>query len=65
MDSSWCISPTELILSPKEGCQVSVKFCPKKEDFAILRHCVADVSHIVATINIVSGDEPTRWRIRR
>ncbi|XP_014468214.1 PREDICTED: uncharacterized protein LOC106741088 isoform X2 [Dinoponera quadriceps] len=64
MDSSWRVSPTELILSPKESRQVSVEFYPKKEDFAILQHCVADVSH-VATINIVYGDEPTRWRIRR
>ncbi|XP_032682551.1 uncharacterized protein LOC116849480 isoform X2 [Odontomachus brunneus] len=65
MDSNWHVNPTELILNSKESCQVSIKFYPKKEDFAILQHCVADVSHIVATLNIVYGDEPTRWRIRR
>ncbi|XP_011153446.1 uncharacterized protein LOC105191620 isoform X2 [Harpegnathos saltator] len=64
MDSSWRVTPTELIFDPKESQQVSIEFYPKKEDFAKLQHSVADVSH-VATINVVYGDEPTRWRIRR
>ncbi|XP_072752042.1 uncharacterized protein [Anoplolepis gracilipes] len=60
--SSWHVKPKELILNPKETRRVLIEFYPKKEDFAILQR--TEVSH-VATVNVIYGDEPTRWRIRR
>ncbi|XP_018358203.1 PREDICTED: LOW QUALITY PROTEIN: uncharacterized protein LOC108757997 [Trachymyrmex cornetzi] len=62
MDSSWHINPKEIILNPKESQDITIQFHPKKEDFALLQR--SEVSH-VATINVIYGDEPTRWRIRR
>ncbi|XP_072748129.1 uncharacterized protein [Anoplolepis gracilipes] len=60
--SSWHVKPQELILNPKETRRVLIEFYLKKEDIAILQH--SEVSH-VATVNVINGDEPTRWRIRR
>ncbi|XP_012060871.1 PREDICTED: uncharacterized protein LOC105624121 [Atta cephalotes] len=62
MDSSWHINPKEIILNSKESQEITIQFHPKKEDFASLQR--SEVSH-VATINVIYGDEPTRWRIRR
>lgn len=62
INSSWYISPKEMILNSKESQQITIQFHPKKEDFALLQR--SEVTH-VATINIIYGDEPTRWRIRR
>ncbi|XP_015189371.1 PREDICTED: uncharacterized protein LOC107073294 isoform X2 [Polistes dominula] len=63
MLSSWKISPTELLLEPKETQWITLQFQPKKEDLVLLRQR-SNVCH-VGTINIIYGDEPTRWRIRR
>ncbi|XP_043494770.1 uncharacterized protein LOC122519426 isoform X1 [Polistes fuscatus] len=63
MLSSWQINPTELLLEPKETQWITLEFQPKKEDLVLLRQC-SNVCH-VGTINIIYGDEPTRWRIRR
>lgn len=62
MYSNWHVKPKELILNPKETQRVSIEFYPRKEDFAKLQ--CSEVSH-VATVNVMYGDEPTRWRIRR
>ncbi|XP_050446497.1 uncharacterized protein LOC126849059 isoform X2 [Cataglyphis hispanica] len=62
MYSNWHVKPKELILNPKETQRVLIEFYPKKEDFAKLQ--CSEVSH-VATVNVMYGDEPTRWRIRR
>ncbi|XP_018304541.1 uncharacterized protein spd-2 [Mycetomoellerius zeteki] len=62
MDSSWHMNPKEIILNSKESQEITIQFHPKKEDFALLKR--SEVSH-VATINVIYGDEPTRWRIRR
>ncbi|XP_018354355.1 PREDICTED: uncharacterized protein LOC108755692 [Trachymyrmex septentrionalis] len=62
MDSSWHINPKEIILNSKDSQEITIQFHPKKEDFASLQR--SEVSH-VATINVIYGDEPTRWRIRR
>ncbi|XP_025986104.2 uncharacterized protein LOC105194166 isoform X2 [Solenopsis invicta] len=61
LDSSWHVNPKEVILNAKESRQIAIQFHPKK-DFALLQR--SEVSH-VATINVIHGDEPTRWRIRR
>nr|XP_050853733.1 uncharacterized protein LOC127065440 isoform X2 [Vespula vulgaris] len=63
MVSSWQVNPTELLLEPKETQWVTLEFQPRKEDLILLRQR-SDVCH-VGTINIIYGDEPTRWRIRR
>lgn len=60
--SNWNIYPKEFVLDPKQIQQVSIEYQPKKEDFMILQRSA--VTH-VATLNIMYGDEPTRWRIRR
>ncbi|KAL2741701.1 uncharacterized protein V1477_009330 [Vespula maculifrons] len=62
MVSSWQVNPTELLLEPKETQWVTLEFQPRKEDLILLRQR-SDVCH-VGTINIIYGDEPTRWRIR-
>ncbi|KAG7207409.1 hypothetical protein KM043_009059 [Ampulex compressa] len=62
MVSSWNVNPTELLLRPKEVQWVTLEFHPRKEDLVLLQR--SDVSH-VGTVNIIHGDEPTRWRIRR
>ncbi|KAG5336180.1 CE192 protein, partial [Acromyrmex heyeri] len=62
MDSSWHINPKEIILNSKDSQEITIQFHPKKEDFASLQR--SEVSH-VATLNVIYGDEPTRWRIRR
>ncbi|XP_035719189.1 uncharacterized protein LOC118440376 isoform X1 [Vespa mandarinia] len=63
MVSSWQVNPTELLLEPKETQWITLEFQPRKEDLILLRQR-SDVCH-VGTINIIYGDEPTRWRIRR
>lgn len=61
--SSWHVNPMELLLEPKESQWITLEFQPRKEDLVLLRQR-SDVCH-VGTINIIYGDEPTRWRIRR
>ncbi|KAI4500957.1 hypothetical protein M0802_003760 [Mischocyttarus mexicanus] len=63
MLSSWQINPTEILLKPKEIQWITLQFQPKKEDLVLLQQR-SNVCH-VGTINIIYGDEPTRWRIRR
>lgn len=62
MNPSWYVNLKDVILNPKESQQITIQFHPKKEEFALLQR--SEVSH-VATINVIYGDEPTRWRIRR
>ncbi|CAG5108497.1 Protein of unknown function [Cotesia congregata] len=76
VESNWHIEPTEVILAPKEVQWITLRFRPRREDMALLRGATAsgvrggcgnstgNVTDI-ATLTIMHGDEPTRWRIRR
>ncbi|KAG8037348.1 hypothetical protein G9C98_005558 [Cotesia typhae] len=76
VESNWHIEPTEVILAPKEVQWITLRFRPRREDMALLRgatasgvrgSCGNSTGNVtdIATLTIMHGDEPTRWRIRR
>ncbi|XP_008545449.1 uncharacterized protein LOC103569755 [Microplitis demolitor] len=76
VESNWHIEPTELILKPKEVQWITLGFRPRREDMALLRGatsygvrgaCGNSSGNVtdIATLTIMHGDEPTRWRVRR
>lgn len=65
MDSSVKISPTEVVIPPNKEVEVSVSFTPRQEDFKYIQTTNGVEVSEIASINVLSGPEPTRGRIRR
>lgn len=65
MNSSVKIIPNEAIIPPNKEIEISVKFTPRQEDFKFLQNSGATDVFEVASLQLVTGPEPTRGRVRK
>ncbi|XP_018330102.1 uncharacterized protein LOC108740314 [Agrilus planipennis] len=59
------VNPSHVVIRPNEVVEVSISFYPNKDDFKQIMELMNREGVELAHINIISGPEPLRGRIRR